>query len=487
MLDRIASLLKIDPPVVGDRGLLFASGATVPSDATDGYQSGCIFQHTDGGAGTVLYVNEGSVTSSLFVPIAAMTAAQEALLGATAGTAAASKAVILDASKNIISMGRITQGAVASVVGSGLVLATATPSVLLVCADDNGASIADSVFTIRGRTLLTFDQAGGSIRSVAGHLKLLTNIDVTTGIYTGVQGYVEMVGTHSAKTGSTFSCIDASAEIGTALTVDSGGEFCGIHVETTGAGTITNSGTCAGILIDMASGAAKWPDGIFIDGASVIMGLRIGKFAGSAATTSAVPFNATQNVYSDGQLSTMEVHGSSAADLTSAYSAKCIRARHVVSGTGLTIAHETYGIMGQLVAKGSTLTHLHSGLIGTFEGHTSGVVINGAYTYGAAAVMARVGGGAAIVATKAICGVVAFWNGAAIASGVGTIAFGADDSGTTLWAVGLGVSRATALFAVPAAGTAPTTAATTAMSTLTSEGYVTVNVGGAAKKVYYFA
>lgn len=66
MISRIASLLRMQQPVLADRGLLLASGATVPTDAADGYQTGCIFQHTDGGNGTALYVNEGSVTSCDF-------------------------------------------------------------------------------------------------------------------------------------------------------------------------------------------------------------------------------------------------------------------------------------------------------------------------------------------------------------------------------------------------------------------------------------
>jgi hypothetical protein len=49
-----------------NRGLLFASGTTVPTDGTDGYQTGCIFQQTDGGSGTAVYINEGSVTSCNF-------------------------------------------------------------------------------------------------------------------------------------------------------------------------------------------------------------------------------------------------------------------------------------------------------------------------------------------------------------------------------------------------------------------------------------
>ena len=66
MLDRIAKLLRIKPPAVEPEGLLLASGDDVPADGTAGYQTGCLFQHTDGGVGTSLYVNEGSVTSCDF-------------------------------------------------------------------------------------------------------------------------------------------------------------------------------------------------------------------------------------------------------------------------------------------------------------------------------------------------------------------------------------------------------------------------------------
>ena len=66
MLSRICSLLRIAPPSVEDEGLLFVSGGTVPTDATAGYQTGCIFQHTDGSAGTALYVNEGDEDSCDF-------------------------------------------------------------------------------------------------------------------------------------------------------------------------------------------------------------------------------------------------------------------------------------------------------------------------------------------------------------------------------------------------------------------------------------
>lgn len=71
MLQRIARVLRMKPPQISNTGLLFSSGITVPTDATAGFQTGCIFQHTDGGAETALYVNEGSNTSCAFKALAA--------------------------------------------------------------------------------------------------------------------------------------------------------------------------------------------------------------------------------------------------------------------------------------------------------------------------------------------------------------------------------------------------------------------------------
>lgn len=370
----------------------------------------------------------------------------------------------------------LTLNTQANTAGSGYTLASGTTGALKSFADDGGASVATSCRNIQARTLLTFDQAGGTIRSLQGQLKILTNIDVGTGIYTGVQGYLEIVGSTDVNSGGNLSCFSASLEIGTDLETKSGGEACGIHVETTGAGTITNGGTCAGILIDKASGAASWPDGILIDGPSVIMGMRIGKFAGSAVTTSAVLFSTTQNIYSDGQASTMEIHGGSDTNLGSGYSAKCLRARHVIQVT--TCAHETYGVMGQCVVKDSTLTHLHAGVIGTFEGHTSGVVANGAYTYSVAAVMARVGGGGSITATKDVCGFAAFLNGAAMASGSSS-AYAVGDQGTASWTNALAVERATNLLYLPALGTAPCSTQTSSDYTFTKTVKISIRIGGA--------
>jgi hypothetical protein len=174
-------------------------------------------------------------------------------------------------------------GSQANTAGSGVPVSTTYPGSFRVFSDDAGLNIADSVRGIQSRFLLTVDHSAGTIRAMQGQLKLATGVDVTTGVYTALQGYVEMVGTHICKTGAYFSAIDASVEIGTSLTVDSGGSFYGLHVETTGAGTITNNGLCAGIGITKAVGAPSWPYGIYIVPGSATAGLVMGQKSSSAA------------------------------------------------------------------------------------------------------------------------------------------------------------------------------------------------------------
>lgn len=75
-------------------GRLLYWGATVPTDAAAGYAPGALFFHYDGTADTVLYVNDGSVTSCDFNALATMP---------TAGVATASKPLVLDASGHLAS------------------------------------------------------------------------------------------------------------------------------------------------------------------------------------------------------------------------------------------------------------------------------------------------------------------------------------------------------------------------------------------------
>jgi len=68
MLQRVSKLLgfRVRSPEENDELIYHDRGKTVPSDGATGYGTGCLFQHTDGGDGTALYVNEGDGNSANF-------------------------------------------------------------------------------------------------------------------------------------------------------------------------------------------------------------------------------------------------------------------------------------------------------------------------------------------------------------------------------------------------------------------------------------
>ena len=69
MLGRIQTLMRHSRDNPQADGKTIVAGVTVPTDGDTGYQTGCLFQKTDGGSGTSVYVNEGSLSSAAFVAI----------------------------------------------------------------------------------------------------------------------------------------------------------------------------------------------------------------------------------------------------------------------------------------------------------------------------------------------------------------------------------------------------------------------------------
>lgn len=167
--------------------------------------------------------------------------------------------------------------------------------------------------------------------------------------------------------------------------------------------------------------------------------MRLGCFATGGVATNAVPITASLNAFADGQLDVLSVFGASIAALGSGYSAKCGRFRHIAYNDRFD--QETYGLVGQMVARAATMVHLHAGLMGTFEGHTSGVVLSSTYAAGHAGVIARIGGHAAITATTPLCGFLAFNNQSGAIVGGSTIAYKVVTVNTVYpWAYGFSIA-----------------------------------------------
>ncbi len=107
----------------------------------------------------------------------------------------------------------------------------------------------------------------------------------------------------------------------------------------------------------------------------------IGNFAATYATGSAQVFSA-----SDTKI--LGVYGESTSDLTSAYNCRTIVGRHLIVTASATVNHETYGIIGQVCVKNTSLGHYHGGVMGTYESNTAATILT---SYGVGGVVGRIG------------------------------------------------------------------------------------------------
>ncbi|KKL08143.1 hypothetical protein LCGC14_2578800, partial [marine sediment metagenome] len=227
MIDRIASLLKMQKPLL-NRGFLFASGPTVPENGSDGYQTGCIFQHTDGVAGETVYINNGSVTSALF--------------DNPEGGDTLTLAELADVADGFAT--RILEtGTYASTADSGVVLSAANPRPFSLLYDDGGVTfVAGS--PLRGmlsRILLSVNQTSSTtINAVRGQIKAINLVGITnaSSVTAPVSGYLELDGAGARTLAGNIACVRAALETGAgAHTV--GGSLAGFEATLNSSGTFT--------------------------------------------------------------------------------------------------------------------------------------------------------------------------------------------------------------------------------------------------------
>jgi len=185
-------------------GITHAYGTTVPSDGALGYAPGCLFLDIDASTeATYWYLNVGTVTSANFDAIDFNIAENAFLSGVTAGTALASKAMVLDSSGNIAMP---LTGAILGLVTKSATAAAITTTRSLTAADSGGCfSVAKtSAYAI---TLPTPSQ-GMRFKFVV--------LDTGANAVTISDGAAHLLGTVSINNVST-------AMTGTTLTLASGG------------------------------------------------------------------------------------------------------------------------------------------------------------------------------------------------------------------------------------------------------------------------
>jgi hypothetical protein len=266
--------------------LLFASGATVPTDGTDGYQVGCIFQHTDGGAESALYVNEGSITSCDFNAIIPAGSAELADLS-DVGTLAYTSGYMLVADGDSYEetddialplTGSIALGGYASTAGSGTVLsATATRPVSFLF-DDGGADMSGDIRATLSRVLLTVDQTAVTINALRGQIRALDGVDSDAScVVAPLQGYLELSGTGARSIGGHVAALRAAIEEGASgtTTVAASSFYAGLEVTLNSTRTYVATGDMAGIIVNISGGTSKWPIGLKMQAGAVVGDIQV--------------------------------------------------------------------------------------------------------------------------------------------------------------------------------------------------------------------
>jgi len=188
-------------------------------------------------------------------------------------------------------------GALSSSTQTGITLVAATPSVFNVFADDNNTTLTNAVYsTIRGRTMLFKDAGGVTITSVKGQIKGAAGVDFGTGVYSGVQGYIELVGTHQVTASGKMAALQGEIEVVTALTVTgASAQMSGASVALTGAGTVTeaSTGILSGYLVTSTASTAIWPVAFRVVTGKAAIGLSMATTTqGVVSVVSALPANA---------------------------------------------------------------------------------------------------------------------------------------------------------------------------------------------------
>ena len=279
MISRVCALLRMRPPVIDNRGLLFASGATVPIDGTDGYQTGCLFQHTDGGGGTALYLNEGSVTSSEFNPV-------------EAGTITTPPIILTGDAADALTGGGIQYGNTTTEINYTPVTGGSHSGFqVYITSEDciSGLSIA----AMRTRVTLT-----GTTAATAYGAQFWTKIACTdfTGHYlgghpVGCAGIIELAGTARNATSQYAVMAGVCGEvrpITTSGNVDVGGVICGLHAKIFAKSSEVDTGDVVGLFVQTLAGAAS------------DIGILVQTHTGGAAWTTGLEFDSSYGAIANG-------------------------------------------------------------------------------------------------------------------------------------------------------------------------------------------
>ena len=387
MIDRVCSLIKMQKPL-RNRGLLFSSGATVPVDGTDNYQTGCIFQHTDGTDDTSLYVNEGSVTSCDFNPVSIAAAGEMAQIEFDDGLTGPLISISTDdPTDDSYTTPFLITGTYSSTCALALQLSATNARPVSFLFDDGGEALgAGDYRATLSRVLLCETQTNAvTLNALRGQVKMLdlVMIDSANSVVAPITGYLELAGTSGRVLNGNVACVRAALEEGASGATTVGSYMSGFEATLHSTRTYDGDGWLAAYTVNVHGGTSKWQYGLHMRGDSISSGILIGAQGEGASLTTAFPF-------------AVEVHSQADADIVAGDtgSSAGIYARNSIE-FDQTSSTAHIGIFGKLRVKQDLADGNHAGLMGWVE-------ISGTTEIGGAATTTTSAGSFAVIAESGL-------------------------------------------------------------------------------------
>jgi len=183
----------------------------------------------------------------------------------------------------------VETGSYASTASKGITLAAGNNRPASFLFDDGGAALGAANYRgVLSRIYLAESQTGQvAIRSIRGQLKVASAKNVNIGsnemnAVNGVEGYIEMAGTHTVGANTRVAAVHGLLEVNDDITLTSGGYMCGLFAELSQvtAKTVSGIGT-VGIIVDRldsdhTTNQAAWGTGLLIQDSAATTGIDIG-------------------------------------------------------------------------------------------------------------------------------------------------------------------------------------------------------------------
>lgn len=227
----------------------YCGGASVPTNGDAGYAVGCFFKNSAGGAGTTLYVNEGSATSATFNAVSTTSAGVTLPFAGTDSTSTTGTS--FGVTSSTLTTGSVFKGTVTTgtFTTGGAVFNAAMAAVT---AGNGFVATTTGVYTGTGLMLLTANSA------TTGTLASVSATGLTTGFAMLVTG-----GSSMANGGALLKLDLAGATAGAALKITGSGTYSDFS---NGMFNIAGNSVTNGSLMILSANALTSGNAIVISG-----------------------------------------------------------------------------------------------------------------------------------------------------------------------------------------------------------------------------